>query len=148
MGKTTTPLDSAPQARTFKDPSGRAVSLVVWAGCAVAVGWLLLAGRTGAAAAAAPWLAVLSLLVYLTQWRPRLIVDGDGFEVVNGLRRHRIPFAAVDDIEVRHAVTLTAGRISTSAGVLRLRPVPSPQASSTPGTGSSAPSDCCRPTSG
>ena len=39
----------------------------------------------------------------------RLIVDVDGFEVVNGLRRHRIPFAAVDDLEVRHAVTLTAG---------------------------------------
>ncbi|QDY90870.1 PH domain-containing protein [Arthrobacter sp. UKPF54-2] len=48
-------------------------------------------------------------MVYLTQWRPRLIVDADGFEGVNGLRRHRIPFAAVDDIEVRHTVALTAG---------------------------------------
>lgn len=108
MGKTTTPSHSTPQARTFKEPSGRVVSVVVWAGCAVAVGWLLLAGRTGAATAAAPWLAGLSLLVYLTQWRPRLIVDADGFEVVNGLRRHRIPFAAVDDIEVRHTVTVKA----------------------------------------
>lgn len=109
MGKTTTPSHSTPQARTFKEPTSRVVSVVVWAGSAVAVGWLLLAGRTGAATAAAPWLAGLSLLVYLTQWRPRLIVDAEGFEVVNGLRRHRIPFAAVDDIEVRHTVTLTAG---------------------------------------
>ena len=108
MGKTTMPSHSTPQARSFKEPSARVVSLVVWAGSAAAVGWLLLAGKTGAAAAAAPWLAVLSLLVYLTQWRPRLLVDADGFEMVNGLRRHRIPFAAVDDIEVRHTVTVTA----------------------------------------
>lgn len=108
MGKTTTPPRSTATTRSFKEPSSRVVSLVVWAGSAVAVGWLLLAGKTGAAVAATPWLAALSLLVYLTQWRPRLLVDADGLDVVNGLRRHRIPFAAVDDIEVRHSVTVTA----------------------------------------
>ncbi|NUU30047.1 PH domain-containing protein [Arthrobacter sp. C9C5] len=84
------------------------VSLLVWAGSAAAVGWLLLAGRGGAAVAAAPWLAAAALLVYLTQWQPRLIVGADGFDVVNGLRRHRIPFAAVDDVEVRYTVTVKA----------------------------------------
>lgn len=106
MGETRSRSQTKP--RTFKEPSGRVVSLLVWAGSATAVGWLLLAGRGGAAAAAAPWLAAASLLVYLTQWQPRLIIGADGFELVNGLRRHRIPFAAVDDLEVRHTVTVKA----------------------------------------
>lgn len=99
---------SRPKSRSFKEPSAKVVSLLVWAGSAAAVGWLLLAGRGGAAAAAAPWLAAASLLVYLTQWQPRLIVGANGFDVVNGLRRHRIPFAAVDDVEVRYTVTVKA----------------------------------------
>jgi hypothetical protein len=99
---------SRPKPRSFKEPSGRVVSLLVWAGSGSAVGWLLFAGRGGAAAAAAPWLAAAALLVYLTQWQPRLIVGADGFELVNGLRLHRIPFAAVDDVEVRHTVTVKA----------------------------------------
>lgn len=115
MGETET--RSRPRPRTFKEPSGRVVSLLVWGGSAAAVGWLLLAGRGGAAAAAAPWLAAASLLVYLTQWQPRLVVGSDGFDVVNGLRRHRIPFAAVDDVEVRYTVTVrAAGRKYVSWG--------------------------------
>ena len=99
---------SNPKPRSFKEPSGRVVSLLVWSGSVAAVGWLWLAGRGGAATAAAPWLAAASLLVYLTQWQPRLIIGADGFDVVNGRRRHRIPFTAVDDVEVRHTVTVKA----------------------------------------
>lgn len=115
MGETET--SSRPRPRTFKEPSGRVVSLLVWAGSAAGIGWLMLAGRGGAAVAAAPWLAAAALLVYLTQWQPRLIVGADKFDVVNGLRRHRIPFAAVDDVEVRYSVTVrAAGRKYVSWG--------------------------------
>ena len=33
-------------------------------------------------------------------------VDGSGFEVLNGLRHHRIPFGKVEDIEVRYSTDI------------------------------------------
>lgn len=110
------PRAKKPQ-RSFKEPSSRWVSLAVWAGSAVAVGWLVLAGRPGAATAAAPWLAALALLVYLTQWLPRLVVEDGGFDVENGLRRHWIPFSSIEDLEVRRSVVIrAAGRKFVSWG--------------------------------
>lgn len=41
-----------------------------------------------AAIHAAPWLVLLSGLVYASQWRPCPRIDGSGFEVINGLRSH------------------------------------------------------------
>ena len=46
--------------------------------------------------------------VYTSQWRPCLRVDGSGFEVINGLRDHRIPFGTVEDIEVRYTTVIWA----------------------------------------
>lgn len=66
---------------------------------------------------AAPWLFLASWFVYVAQWRPLLRTDADGFELVNGLRDHRIPFAAVDDVEVRYTVVVrAAGRRYVSWG--------------------------------
>ena len=67
--------------------------------------------------AAAPWLFLASWFVYVAQWRPLLRTDAHGFELVNGLRDHRIPFAAVDDVEVRYTVVVrAAGRRYVSWG--------------------------------
>lgn len=59
--------------------------------------------------AAAPWVVLVAWSAYIVQWRPCLRVDGSGFEVVNGLRDHRIPFAAVEDVEIRQSVVIRAG---------------------------------------
>jgi hypothetical protein len=65
-------------------------------------------GETRAAMDAAPWLVLVSWLVYVAQWRPCLRADGGGFTLINGLRDHRIPFETVQDVEVRYAVTVRA----------------------------------------
>ncbi|MBF4995314.1 hypothetical protein ITX31_14500 [Arthrobacter gandavensis] len=70
---------------------------------------MLIAGELDAALGAAPWLALLSWFVYASQWRPCLRVNGTGFEVINGLRDHQIPFGAVNDVEVRYATAIWAG---------------------------------------
>ena len=90
---------------------------MVWLVATVVPAWLLLAGRTEAAIAAAPWLFLASWFVYVAQWRPCLRTDAHGFQLDNGLRDHRIPFDAVDDIEVRFTVVVrAAGRRYTSWG--------------------------------
>ena len=67
---------------------------------------MLIAGEQNAALRAAPWLALLSWFVYASQWRPCLRIDGTGFDVINGLRDHRIPFGAVKDVEVRYTTSI------------------------------------------
>lgn len=94
---------------THRAGSARPVAVMIWLGAAVVLAWLLLAGRTDAAMAAAPWLVLAAWFVYVMQWRPFLRTDRHGFEIVNGLRDHRIPFDAVDDIEIRHTVVVRAG---------------------------------------
>jgi hypothetical protein len=90
---------------------------MVWLVAAVVLTWLQLAGRTEAALAAAPWLFLAAWFVYVAQWRPCLKTTADGFELINGLRDHRIPFRAVEDIEVRYSVAVrAAGRRYTSWG--------------------------------
>ena len=116
------------QGTTHRAGSARPVAVMFWLGAAVVLAWLLLAGRTDAAMAAAPWLFLASWFVYVTQWRPFLRTDTHGFEIVNGLRDHRIPYGAVEDIEVRYTVTVrVAGRRYVklgspyAAGCLRVR---------------------------
>ena len=55
-----------------------------------------------------PWLVLVSWFVYVAQWRPCLRVDSNGFELINGLRDHQIPFDTVEDVEVRYAVSVRA----------------------------------------
>ena len=67
---------------------------------------------------AAPWLVLVSWFVYVAQWRPCLRVDGNGFELINGLSDHQIPFDTVEDIEVRYAraagLRSSDGRVTTT----------------------------------
>lgn len=99
---------SARQARTHRSASGRPVAATVWTGAAGTLYWLAASGETRAVMDAAPWLVLVSWFVYAAQWRPCLRVEGDGFELVNGLRDHWIPFDTVEDIEVGYALAVRA----------------------------------------
>jgi hypothetical protein len=104
-------------AITHRAASARPVAAGVWIGAAGTLTWLLVAGDTNTALHAAPWLVLLSWFVYASQWRPCLRIDRSGFEVINGLRDHRIPFGTVKDIEVRYTTTIwAAGRKYVSWG--------------------------------
>lgn len=94
---------------THRSASARPIAAGVWICAAGSLVWLLIAGEQGAALRAAPWLALLSWFVYASQWRPCLRVNGTGFEVINGLRDHRIPFGAVKDVEVRYTTAIWVG---------------------------------------
>jgi len=48
----------------------------------------------------------LSLLAWTIYWRPRVIVDGTGVELVNATRSVRIPWQAVTGVSTRFALTI------------------------------------------
>ena len=102
------PSVTARPAVTHRSGSARPVSTGIWLLAAGTLGWLLGANDTQTAVHAAPWLFLMCWFVYTSQWRPCLRVDGSGFEVINGLRDHRIPFGTVEDIEVRYTTVIWA----------------------------------------
>jgi hypothetical protein len=84
------------------------MAAAIWLFTAGTLAWLVAAGDTNAATRAAPWLFLISWCVYTSQWRPCLRVDSSGFDVINGLRDHRIPFGTVQDIEIRYTTAIWA----------------------------------------
>lgn len=96
-------------AITHRSASARPVASAIWLFAAGTLAWLVAAGDTNAAMHAAPWMFLISWFVYTSQWRPCLRVDSSGFEVINGLRDHRIPFATVQDIEIGFTTAIWAG---------------------------------------
>lgn len=92
---------------THRQPSARPLAVGLWLLAACTLAWLA-AGDMKASADTAPWLILMSWFAYTSQWRPCLRVDGSGFELINGLRDHRIPFGTVQDIEVRYTTAIRA----------------------------------------
>jgi len=62
-----------------------------------------------------PWLLLVAWVLYLVQWRPRLVITADSLVVVNFLREHHIPYPALKSVRVGQGVVLetTAGRIAS-----------------------------------
>lgn len=93
---------------THRTASARPLAAGLWLFCAGTLAWLVGAGATKSAGGAVPWLILFSWFAYVALWRPCLRVGGHGFEVVNGVRNHRIPFGTIEDIEVRYTTVLWA----------------------------------------
>lgn len=53
-----------------------------------------------------PFAVLAALVVHALFWRPRVAVDGDGVTLVNVVRDVRIPFARLEDVRTRFALTL------------------------------------------
>ncbi len=54
----------------------------------------------------APFAGLLALVVYALFWRPRIDVDADGVTLANVVRDTRVPFARLEDVRTRFALTL------------------------------------------
>jgi Bacterial PH domain len=78
-----------------------------WAWLVVAVITLIdlaVQGRDHAALVTALLIVVISAVVYGCAWRPRIVADSTGITVANPLRDHRVPWAAVSNVDVVNAV--------------------------------------------
>lgn len=102
------------QESSRKDPDSdrevfRSAGAIVlsWAWLLVAVITLVdlaVQGRDHAAAATAILIVTISAVVYGCAWRPRIVADSGGITIANPLRDHRVPWAAVANVDVVNSV--------------------------------------------
>jgi hypothetical protein len=102
------------QTSSRKDPDRErevfrsAGSMVLsWAWFVVAVIVLVdlaVQGRDHTALVAAAAVLAVSGIVYSCAWRPRIVADSGGITVVNPVRDHQVPWAAVTKVDVVNAV--------------------------------------------
>lgn len=86
----------------------------------LAVGWWVLAallavdllwrGQGTAPLLGVPLLAFSCALVHALFWHPAVVVDDQAVELVNVLRRVRLPWPVVEDLDTRWALTVDTGR--------------------------------------
>lgn len=114
----------------------RSVLMRVLAVCyALFSGWwlvTLIGSHPRDAAATAAWLLAIGYVLYAVLWRPAVVIEPEGVTLVNVVRDVRVPWAALEAVETRYALTLHAagnryaswaaaapGRGSTGVGVDR-----------------------------
>lgn len=93
----------------YRPGGSRVLAVGWWLLTAVLGGDLALRGEPGAG-----WAVGLALLltgaavVHALLWQPEVRVDAGGLELVNVLRRVRLPWSTVEDIDTRWALTVRA----------------------------------------
>ena len=102
------------QASSRKDPDSErevfrsAGSMVLsWAWFVVAVIILMdlaVQGRDHAALLTAALVLAITGVVYACAWRPKIVADSSGITVINPVRDHQVPWAAVTKVDVVNAV--------------------------------------------
>lgn len=107
------------QASSRKDPdSEREVfrsagsAILSWAWFVVAVIVLVdlaVQGRDHAAVVTAAAVLTITGVVYSCAWRPRIVADTSGIAIINPVRDHQVPWAAVAKVDVVNAVRVHCG---------------------------------------
>jgi PH (Pleckstrin Homology) domain-containing protein len=113
------------QASSRKDPdSEREVfrsagsAVLSWAWFVVAVIVLVdlaVQGRDHAAVVTAAAVLAITGVVYSCAWRPRIVADTSGIAIVNPVRDHQVPWAAVAKVDVVNAVRVHCGPVPGAA---------------------------------
>jgi len=65
---------------------------------------LAIQGRDHVAVLTAATVLVITGIVYACAYRPKIVADSDGISVINPVRDHRVPWAAVIKVDVVNAV--------------------------------------------
>ena len=84
------------------------VPVAVWIFCGLAVVDAVVEGTTGYALRIAVLMATIAFGAWVVLASPCLVVDREGLRIVNPLRVHWIPFAALDTVTVRGLTSVTA----------------------------------------
>lgn len=111
-----TPGGVVPGRLVYRPVMGRVLTVCYGA---FAVWWLIAGlsggGRASVSGTGIAWLVAVGAVMYAVLWRPAVVVDTEGVQLLNVVRDVRIPWAALEGVETRYALTLfTAERRWTS----------------------------------
>ena len=84
------------------------VPAAVWLFCALAVADAVVEGSLGYALRITVLMTAIAFAVWLVLASPCLVVEREGLRIVNPLRVHWIPFAALETVRVRGMTSVTA----------------------------------------
>lgn len=96
--------DPDSEREVFRSP-GSAVLSWAWFVVAVIIGVdLAVQGRDHAALVTAALVLAITGIVYGCAWRPKIVADRTGITIINPVRDHQVPWAAVTKVDVVNAV--------------------------------------------
>ncbi len=98
------------QRAVFRSSFGRVITIVIGVLMALALGSILLAADPAALLWALPWPVLGASVTWALMWRPRVVIDHDGVEVVNPFRTSLVPWGAIRRIDTKWALELTLER--------------------------------------
>lgn len=105
MAGVSAPAGAAPDPVVLRPVGVRVLAVVTWVLLVFAV-VLTAVDDLPSALRLLPFTALAALVVHALFWRPRVAVDGEGVTLTNVVRDVRIPFARLEDVRTRFALTL------------------------------------------
>ncbi|HET9647045.1 MAG TPA: PH domain-containing protein [Microlunatus sp.] len=93
-------------SRRYRSRFGRALAVFIWALTGLALVAMLTQGGVEGLVRDAAWALLPALLVWAMFWRPCVIVDDGGVELVNVFRTIRLPWPSIIEVDTRWALTL------------------------------------------
>lgn len=119
-------------AQTFRATTNRVIAVAGWVAASLGAATTVALAATGRPTRLLDLLplALLALLAWELFWRPRVVVDDEGVELVDLFRTNRIPWSTIIDVQTRWALTIVTPRRRYRASA-----APAPGARSRPRTG-------------
>lgn len=90
----------------YRSRFGRALAVFIWVLAGLAMVAMLTQGGVSGLARGAPWALLPALLMWAMFWRPCVVVDDGGVELVNVFRTIRLPWPSITEVDTRWALTL------------------------------------------
>ena len=96
--------DPDSEREVFRSPGSTVLSWAWFVVAAIILVDLAVQGRDHAALVTAVAVVAVTGIVYSCAWRPRIVADSAGVTIVNPVRDHQVPWAAVTNVDVVNAV--------------------------------------------
>jgi Bacterial PH domain len=106
--------DSEPEV--FRSAGSLILSWAWFVVAAIILVDLAVQGRDHVALVTAVAVLVITGIVYACAWRPKIVADSDGISLINPVRDHRVPWAAVVKVDVVTAVRVHCTPAPGAAG--------------------------------
>lgn len=103
------------QRAEFRSSFGKVITVVIGLLMAAAVVSIVLAGDPETSLRLLPWPLLGAALTWLLMWRPRVVVDTSGVEVVNPFTTWDIPWGSIRRIDTKWALELETDRGTVQA---------------------------------